>query len=239
MNKEVQAATSEDHGQVLSFDALEKRIRGMSESPDLESVEAPRWMRIACVIGGAGLAGAYLSTLLVKRLGPDPALVSMGAAGVLLMACFLPWMVWSLWAMLRDLRHWIERQAARMDHDRAQWLQVSQWLRGFPREELERHLRFARAMQARISQKMGLMAGGVDRLGILPMAVAAYALLMDRQRLLSLPGWLLVIGFLIPFLWLICWRVVDARNRIQLYEILTEEALRLPPGPARPAQRPT
>ncbi|WMJ69225.1 hypothetical protein [Stenotrophomonas sp. 24(2023)] len=64
--------------------------------------------------------------------------------------------------------------AAEMDGDFACWLQVINQLRSFPRQQREQRLRFATTLRQRMGERMGLMYGGMDKLGPFPLLIALY-----------------------------------------------------------------
>ena len=116
---------------------------------------------------------------------------------------------------------------AQFDHDVAQFRGLAAWLAGYPREALETSLRYARMGHERLHSRLGMLMGGIDRLGLLPVLVSLFVLLRNWQDLLDLPGWLAILGLLAPILWLIGWVGAEFSRRLQLYAFLLEEALRI------------
>ena len=73
--------------------------------------------------------------------------------------------------------------------------------------------------------KLGLLAGGLDRLGVLPALVAAYLFLRNVGDILDMPTWELLIAAFLILLWLIIVAATLMRIRLQFYEALLSEAL--------------
>ena len=111
------------------------------------------------------------------------------------------------------------------DHDLALQEGVQDWLAQYPRQHLEQRLLQCRQLQGRLQSKLGVFLGGVERWGMLPALVAVFYLLQEREKLLELPGWLLLIGVCIVVFWVMALNALRARLRLALMEDLLHGVL--------------
>jgi len=130
-------------------------------------------------------------------------------------------------AELRSLQHNTheyaqETQNAYLHHERLYaWLQVQ------PLHELQRLLRFTIRRKDQLTDRLGLLGGGPERLGALPVLLGLYLQIKDFQL-----AWPLKIQF-IPFLmgglilglYVVGWWGASWRMRLKLYEHLLTEAI--------------
>ncbi|UNK56277.1 hypothetical protein MNQ95_08815 [Pseudoxanthomonas daejeonensis] len=220
-----------EHRPPLTFAVLEAKIEALPEGP-ISALNTPRWARHLALAGVIGMIAAFVPSLLVKWLPPQPWMVLLAQAGlVVTVAGFLPGLLRNLWVLVQDIRHHRAGLIAQFDHDVDQFKALATWLAGYPRETLESSLRYARMGHERLHSRLGMLLGGIDRLGLLPVLISLFVLLRNWQDLLHLPGWLAVLGLLAPFLWLIAWLGAEFSRRLQLYAFLLDEALRAE-GPA-------
>ena len=73
--------------------------------------------------------------------------------------------------------------------------------------------------------KLGLLAGGVDRLGILPVLVSAYLFIRNWNQPLDLPGWQIILGIFLMVLYLISATGSLMRIRLRLFESMLADSL--------------
>lgn len=215
-----------EHRPPLTFAVLDAKIEALPEGP-VSALNSPRWMHVLSIVGLLGMIVAFLPSLLVMWLAPQMWMVWVAQAGLAVtVAGLLPGAAHKVWVVMRDLRHHRAGMIAQFDHDVAQFRGLVTWLAGYPRQTLESSLRYARMGHERMHSRLGMLLGGVDRLGLLPILAALFVLLRNWQDLLGLPLWLAILGLLAPFLWFIGWLGAEFGRRLQLYAFLCEEALR-------------
>jgi len=123
-----------------------------------------------------------------------------------------------------------ERHAGEMDDDFAKWKELVGRLRHFPSEERESRLRFVMTLRQNMGERMGLLYGGIQRLGIFPVLVALYLQFrnwtwgdwsgaFDVNMVAGLLIWFMV------FLYAAGWLLVGLRTRLDSYVSLLEESL--------------
>lgn len=216
-----------EHRPPLTFAVLDAKIQALPEGP-VSALNTPRWIRVLVLLGLVGMIAAFAPSLLVKWLAPQAWMVGLARAGlVMTVVGFLPGFVRNVWVLVQELRHHRAGMIAQFDHDVAQFRSLAIWLAGYPREALESSLRYARMGHERLHSRLGMLMGGIDRLGLLPVLVSLFVLLRNWQDLLNLPGWLAVLGLMAPFLWLVGWLGAEFSRHLQLYAFLCDEALRL------------
>lgn len=215
-----------EHRPPLTFAVLDAKIQTLPEGP-VSALSAPHWMHVLSIVGLLGMIVAFVPSLLVMWLTPQVWMVRLAQAGLAITAAgLLPGIARNLWVLIRDLRHHRAGMIAQFDHDVAQFRGLVAWLAGYPRHALESSLRYARMGHERMHSRLGMLLGGVERLGLLPVLVSLFVLLRNWQDLLGLPLWLTILGMLAPFLWFVGWLGAEFGRRLQLYAFLCEEALR-------------
>ncbi len=207
------------------FRALEARIEAMPDGPSAH-MRAPKWKRALNVIGLLGLAAGLLPSLLILLFEPHVWMVWLARGGLVAMAVgWIPTVIWDLSAVLRSFRRWGHEQADQLDHDFAEWHRLCEWLAGHPQDFLERHLRWLQVCQIRMTAKLGFLAGGIEKLGILPVLIALAVQARIAASAPDIPKWQLILGLFVGTTYLIALLGSLLRQRMQLYEMAVTEAL--------------
>lgn len=214
---------------VLSFNWLYSRAQGLvgrSIYPKAGSVE--RWLVRAGA--GAGVLGLSAGLLLEGRLPNDVLLpllllcltVEIGGLGIggVLMA-------------RREYRQYIQPRlshAKEMDNEFGHWQAVVAELQRFPRHEREQRLRFVTVVRANMGERMGLLYGGLQKLGPFPLLVALYVQYRSWKTSgwqgvfdVGWPGGILI--FSMVLLYIIGWMLIMQRARLDTYVNLLEASL--------------
>lgn len=145
-----------------------------------------------------------------------------------------------LFLQLRSMKIGRLRQefASELDFDFAAQLAIVAWLRSHDARELSDKLRFVRVRVDSITRKLGVLLGSVEKLGMLPVVVAVY--LQFRDIKLAWPPTLNLAEFLLGLLVMGLYAAgilgISLRLRLNLYEILLEEALHESNHQMTPAQ---
>jgi hypothetical protein len=218
----------------LSFAAIEARIKAMPEGP-LLALETPGWVTFLYAMGAGAAAVGVLPSLFVLIWAPQPWMGAMASGGVIAMCCALalPY-VRSLRIMLTALVHFRSSAIEQMDHDRAVMAELSRWLATYPRAAIADHLRSAQYMQATLQAKLGFLGGGADKLGILPAAIAAFIALRNWNDVQATPLWLVIVGLFLCTLWGIGVIASALRLRVQTFEAVLGNAMKLKDGEQAP-----
>lgn len=132
---------------------------------------------------------------------------------------------------LPEFRRPRESHADEMDADYIKWQRLVQEVRGFPREQREARLRYVSELRQRMTERMGLMYGGLQRLGVFPVLIALYLQFRDWRWGdwagafdVNLFAGLLIWSMLL--LYGMGWLLVSMRGRLDSYVSLLEESLR-------------
>ncbi|KRG76418.1 hypothetical protein ABB28_02950 [Stenotrophomonas chelatiphaga] len=160
-----------------------------------------------------------------------------GSQILILMACLLIEVTGFLLSFVlmlkREGRQYLKPRlthAAEMDGDFAYWAYLVDQLRTFPRHDREQRLRFANSLRHSMTDRMGLVFGGLQKLGFFPVLVALY---------LQLRGWqwgdwagafdvnpaAAILIFLMVLLYALGWVLVGIRTRLETYVNLLEASL--------------
>ncbi|HYG07689.1 MAG TPA: hypothetical protein VD865_14955 [Stenotrophomonas sp.] len=161
-------ATNKAPGAPLTFAAIEARISALPKPP-WDKVRVGGFVRVAALVMGVGMVLGLSPSFLLAVFHPAPWMVWVARAGLLIaLAGFLPLLVYNVYVMVRDIRHWIPDQARRMDYHMTQYGDEVAWLRTYPAAQLRWMLDYARYSYARRAGRIALVAGSVEKLGLLP-----------------------------------------------------------------------
>ncbi|CEJ49192.1 conserved hypothetical protein [Xanthomonas citri pv. bilvae] len=114
----------------------------------------------------------------------------------------------------------------RTDHQLEQLLQEVTWLQGYPAATLQIMLDHARYSHTRRAGRIALLAGSIDKLGLLPVAVSLFLVLRAGGDPLAMSPLTAMVGIFLLFFWMICWVATSARGKLQTYEYLLDMALK-------------
>lgn len=194
-------------------------------SKDLSKAAGPveRWT--FCI----GLVGAGVG-MLSGVLFPNETGLFLVRTGLLIeisgFAVSLGCMVAREWNNFRRSR---KVYAQQLDHDFVLYRSYVAELRKFPERERASRLRYIRDRRQVMTYRLGLFAGGLEKLGVIPLLIALYLQFKDWQwgdwEAFAQVG--LVQGLLIWALFLCYaagWHVIGLRSRIDAYELLLAEA---------------
>jgi hypothetical protein len=217
---------------VLTFVSLDEHIEALPEHPSHQIMPARRvrW-------GNAVVAVSGISTLLLAKLPSHSlwvaaamlvlALLEIGALGVVI-AAQLP-------SLKLTLAHQRREYAETLDFDMPHHERLISWLRSFPPERLTAMSTFACHRLERFRSKLPVMAGGIEKLGILPV-LAAIVVQFKDVHWPPQASWMQIALFagLMVFYWL-CMLMLSLRFRLELYDALLRKALE-PVSPNQPSK---
>jgi hypothetical protein len=141
----------------------------------------------------------------------------------LAIATFLnrPWKINGIGAERREY-------AEQLDFDMPHHVELVVGLRKFPNAQLSAMADYAAHRHERLRDKLPLMTGSFEKLGILPVAVALYLQFKDMHWPPQ-PSWMeIILGFMLVYGYWTSLLLVGLRFRMQLYEILLRQALDQP-----------
>ncbi|HEL3178323.1 TPA: hypothetical protein UME25_000394 [Stenotrophomonas maltophilia] len=224
--------------QELTFHWLYQRVQGLVEHsiyPKAGRVE--RWAFRVGVL--AALVGV-LSSQLPERW------VAVTFASPLVTACLVveiaSFIVAGVFAARRGIRQFSQPRlshAQEMDGEFSQWQGVIAELQGFPRVERERRLKYVTHLRTSMIERMGLMYGGLQRLGPFPLLIALYLQFRGWQwgdwasafDVGALGAFLI---YALVLLYLAGWMLIGLRTRLDTYVALLEGSIH-EPEPPQPA----
>lgn len=216
----------------LTFHWLYQRVQGLVEHsiyPKAGRVET--WaFRMGALAAAIGILGSQL---------PDrwlPLTVALILVRVCLAVEIGGFVIGGFLAARRGIRQFVQPRlshAQEMDGEFSQWQAVIAELREFPRIERERRLKYVSHLRTSMIERMGLMYGGLQRLGPFPLLIAFYlqfrgwkwgdwASAFD----VSLLGALLIFGMVL--LYVVGWMLISLRTRLDTYVALLEGSIHEP-----------
>jgi len=225
------AAAAETAGPepVLSFSWLHDNVAAYvarSRYPKPSRLErASLWIGL----GAAGL-GLLAGALSPRVIAEAPAAMTLSICLGVELAGFLLHLLLMAKRELPQALKLRRTHAVDMDFDFAYWRYLVGELRTFPRAQCEEMLRFSTGLRQRMNERMGLVFGGMQHLGIFPVLVALYlqfrnwtwgdwAAAFDVNPVAGLIIWMMVV------LYVAGWMLIGLRTRLDTYVSLLETAL--------------
>lgn len=207
----------------LTFAALDAKIEELPASPS-DTAAFPKKAKWGLF---AAAAGALFGLLSIKLL-PSNAIYTLVLAytglAVEIAGAFIA-------AISQIPKRWPtfanERRdfAEQLDFDLPHHLALVEWLRTFPLDQRETLSKFISYRHERMKERLPLLTGSIEKLGILPIVIALYLQFKDMHWPPH-PSWVEI--FLIVVLVLGYWlslTQISVRLRLQLYETLIGKAL--------------
>ncbi|WP_235172468.1 hypothetical protein [Xanthomonas citri] len=210
----------------LTFKALEERLRVLPQFP-ADNASPSRLVRGAAIVLASAIASTLIASFFSFTSIPPQLLAKVATAGFwVALAALGVLMLISLYGIVSDLRQWTVDQAMRTDHQLEQFLQEVTWLQGYPAATLQIMLDHARYSHTRRAGRIALIAGSVDKLGLLPVAASLFLVMRAGGNPLAMSPLTPMIGIFLLFFWMICWVATSARGKLQTYEYLLDMALK-------------
>lgn len=187
------------------------------------------WLGAGFALASAALLGRWLPISQVLLFAKVGFFIEIGGFAISLLL-MLYREVPKLWRARRA-------HAVELDADYRSFLEVVAWLNRFPSDERVGRLRFVRDLKGRMSYRLGLALGGIERLGIFPVLIALYLQFKDWRwgDWAALANVNLVAGFLVwtmVLLYGVGWLLVSLKVRLDTYESLLAESLHHEPDRA-------
>lgn len=222
-------ATRAKQADELSFHWLYGRVQDYAEKSHRSSPSKleRRALWIGIGMGGLGLAISAVSGWIPQRL----ALCMMVLCLVAEVAGLALSMILMMRRELPQFARAREAHASDLDGEFAAWQLLVAELRRFPTNQREAHLRFVTTLRQNMGERMGLLFGGIQRLGVFPVLVALYLQFRDWHWGdwagafdVNLVGGLLIFAMLL--LYAGGWYLVGLRARLDAYVSLLDESLK-------------
>ena len=208
----------------LTFAELDRRIAALPDGP-AAILSSPAWLTACTLVGTIGVVFGLLPSLLVLFLEPKLWMLWMARVGLLMVIVgYAPGIARGFGLFTVSLWRWRVDQAAQLDHDLSQLRELKEWLGSFDATSIEDRLRFGRQSQERLTAKLGLLAGALDKLGIAPLLVALAIQIKAYEKLGDIPYWQAVVGLFLAITYMIAFVGSLMRIRLQLYEMLLNDA---------------
>lgn len=232
MDMQVRGSTEEEMSaqtNELTYSWLYQQVQmwaNQSIYPKASRVE--KWsFRLGMLAAGVGLlAAAALPTI----IPPIQVAVITSICLLIEVAGFL---VGGLLTAKREWRQYAKPRlshAEEMDAEFNRWQDLIKMLRQFPRSQREERLRFVIALRQGMTERMGLIYGGLQKLGPFPVLVALYIQFRNWEWGdwagafdVNLLGGLLI--FAMVFMYALGWVLMAVRTRLDTYVNLLEAAL--------------
>ena len=214
----------------LTFTFLYAQVQGHaahSHYPKASPLERSAvWVGLAATAVGllvAGLSPSYVPP--ERALGILKLCLLMECSGFLLAFVLM---------LRREGRQYIKPRlthAEEMDGEFAYWRTLVEQLRSFPQHQREQRMRFADERRKAMNERMGLVYGGLQKLGPFPILAALYLQFKDWKwgawagafDVNPVAG-LLIVGLVA--LYVLGWVLIGMRTRLDTYVALLEASLK-------------
>lgn len=209
----------------LTFKELNDRIDAMPDHPSMSLAPTKRTLWGYFIGFGAGFLAMISAKLLPSSA---PMLIFISALVVIEIVALAiatlsnrPWKINGIGAERREY-------AEQLDFDMPHHVELVAGLRKFPKAQLSAMADYASHRHERLKDKLPLMTGSLEKLGMLPVAVALYLQFKDMHWPPQ-PTWMeIILGFMLVYAYWTSLLLVSLRFRIQLYEVLLRQALDQP-----------
>ncbi|WP_223202837.1 hypothetical protein [Stenotrophomonas sp. 169] len=218
-----------DSGEALTFDWLYQQVQRYAKHsvyPQASRIE--RWsFRIGLLAAAIGIIAGVTPA---RWLDPTVALpVTLVCVCVEIGGFLLGFVLQAR----RDLRQYTQPRlshAKEMDADFAHWRELVQRLHAFPRQQREERLRFVSTLRTGMTDRMGMMYGGLQRLGPFPLLIALYLQFRhwqwgDWSAVFDVTFIEAVLIVAMVLLYAVGWLLVGLRVRLDTYVSLLEASL--------------
>lgn len=218
------SATHKKSSPRLAFERMDEMIDAYSEAT--KGATPSRTESYAFV---AGVMGTLLA-LVASVASPRFLASGWAVAGVLLeLGAFSLFLVLFFKREWRNFRNNRRDYAKDLDRDYAKYVAYVRQLRQYPRSQRDELLRYIQARRKVMHYRMGLITGGMERLGVLPLLAALYFQLKDWRfgdwtalGEVTLTQGLIALALLV--LYVGSWQLIHLYTRTESYELLLAEA---------------
>ena len=205
----------------FSFELLESKLEGYA--PSVPFLGPSRTMRLSFLVAFLSAAvGILASYVFTGRIALAVALIALCfelvSIGVLVFN-----------TIREDLPETIDakrRYALTLEADYGRYRELLDWVRKCPAEKLGARYQYLQTRRKTFDRRLGMVTGGVERLGVFPIAVALYFQFKDVQwwpPVFDLKNALL--GFVVAVIYAMCLWLVGLRLRLDMYVLVLGDAL--------------
>lgn len=210
----------------FSFEALDRRLKGVSDGPSAV-LNTPRWILPFNLAGWIGVLLGLLPSALIHFMTPELWMVWMARGGFYLaIAGFTPSLARNAVVLSISFWHWRSEQVRQIDHELVQFRALREWLSQFSVDSCMEALRFSRMRRQRLASKLGLIAGSLEKLGVLPIVVAVVLQMKAfGAELGSIPLWQAAFALFLLVIYGVGVLGALMRIRLELYEMVLTDSL--------------
>ncbi len=211
--------------ETFSFAKLDERIEKIPNAPG-ELALFPKELMVWEFIGVFGTLLGLIPSLIVMFITPDIWMIHIARMGLVIMVIgYLPGFIYKCWGLTKGMWGWRERFISGADYAFEHHRELIQWLMQFPKEVLEDRMHFIRDARLRMGDKLGLVIGSLEKLGMVPVVIAVITQIQEVRDLGSLPPWRIVLAFFLILMYAITISISLMRLRAQLHETLLSYAI--------------
>lgn len=140
----------------------------------------------------------------------------------------LPYFLRHTYVPRKQLRNWRATQTAQLDHDRHEFKTLASWIARHPAAQVDELRSTVRLHLCTMDSKMGLISGGLARLGFLPAVIATCAFFANWKQPLDMPAWLLLLAVFVVMMYVVSVVAALMLIRLQFLDSVLSAALASP-----------
>jgi len=125
-----------------------------------------------------------------------------------------------------QMRRWRTEQTAQLDHDRHEFKMLASWIARHPPGQVDELRSTVRLHLCTMESKMGLIAGGLARLGFLPAAIAICTFFTNWKQPLDMPAWLFILAVFVVMMYVMSVVAALMMIRLQFLDAVLSAALK-------------
>jgi hypothetical protein len=210
----------------LTFAALEARLKEIPDGP-AAVLDTPGWLKIFVGIFVVGSAVGLAPLLLVQLLTPQQWMVTMARTGLILcVSGALPFILRHGYVLAMQMWRWRPEQTAQLDHDRHEFKTLASWIARRPAAQVDELRSTVRLHLCTMEAKVGLISGGLARLGFLPAAIAICTFFANWKQPLDMPAWLFVLAVFVVMMYVVSVVAALMLIRLQFLDAVLSAALK-------------
>lgn len=211
--------------EIFTFTELDKRIEKIPDAPgELELF--PKSLMVWEFIGICGTILGLIPSLIDLFIMPSEWMLFVARMGLVIMILgFLPGFIYKCLGLIKGMWQWREKFISGADFGFDRHSEIIQWLMQFPKEVLEDRMHFIRDTRIRMGDKMGLVIGSMEKLGMVPVLLAVITQIQEFRDPGSLPAWRIVLAFFLILMYAMTISISLMRLRAHLHEMLLTHAI--------------
>lgn len=210
----------------LTFAALEARLKEIPDGP-AAVLDTPGWLKVFVVLFCVGTVIGIAPLIIVQFFAPQRWMATMALMGRLMcISGASPFIVRHGYVLVKQMRHWRSEQTVQLDHDRVEFKALASWIARHSADQVIELKTTVRLHLSTLESKIGLISGGLARLGFLPAAIAICSFFARWEKPLEMPAWLFLLAVFVVMMYVLSVVAALMLIRLQFLDAVLSTALK-------------